>query len=172
MRREIRSLGWVESESSHSVFGPVFVFQTRDKASLTSYLTPADTKGFRCTGQESYEAWPQSANLGHANFARWGLPARACFVCIYMLRPKTSMALESMRVGVHSPAQSTWSMRVSAGCAQTGIHRPGLVRPPLLPIASEKCLAQSLPSPLVTNGLDPEVSWISLYAWALEDLIG
>jgi hypothetical protein len=26
-----------------------FVFQTRDKVSLTSYLTPADTKGVRCT---------------------------------------------------------------------------------------------------------------------------
>jgi hypothetical protein len=37
-----------------------FVFQTHDKVSLTSYLTPADTKGVRCTDQESYEAWPQS----------------------------------------------------------------------------------------------------------------
>jgi hypothetical protein len=36
-----------------------FVFQTRDKVRVTSYLTPADTKGVRCTNQKLYEAWPQ-----------------------------------------------------------------------------------------------------------------
>jgi hypothetical protein len=54
-----------------------FVFQTRDKVSLTSYLTPADTKGVRCTGQESYEAWPQLRvpTLATEKISRWSLLA-------------------------------------------------------------------------------------------------
>ena len=54
-----------------------FFVQTRDKVSLTSYLTPADTKGVRCTGQESYEAWPQPRvpTLAMQKFSRWSLPA-------------------------------------------------------------------------------------------------
>jgi hypothetical protein len=36
-----------------------FAFQTYDKVSLTSYLTPVDTKGVRRTDQEPYAAWPQ-----------------------------------------------------------------------------------------------------------------
>jgi hypothetical protein len=104
MRMEIRSLGWVESESRHLAFGLVFVFQTRDKVRVTSYLTPLTQRGSMHQARIVRSmVTALCADVDHAKFARWGLPVGACFVCIYMLRFKTSMVLGSMRVGRSHP---------------------------------------------------------------------
>ena len=81
-------------------------FQTRDKVSLTSYLTSADTKGFPPTKNRTKHGHNPACQPLPRKICEVepSIPTGSCFVCICMLRPKTSMVLGSMRVGRSHPS--------------------------------------------------------------------